>query len=60
MYGLWEGLKRIGKWCVISSVCWWVLVWSVGSWRAHRYLGIEELMPTADRWLAKWDLDGGR
>jgi len=60
MYAIWEGIKRLCRWCVIASVCWWTIVWMVGSWRAQRCLGYDDLIPTADRWLAALDAKEGR
>ncbi len=51
---VWDGVKRFVNWCVISSLCWWVLVWLIGSYQAGRVLGVDDLIPTADRWLAVW------
>jgi hypothetical protein len=51
MQTLWTGVKRFGNWCVISSLCWWLLVWVVGSWQAGRVLAVDDLIPTADKWL---------
>jgi hypothetical protein len=31
--------------------CMWLLLWSVGSWKAGRVLSLDEVMPAADRWL---------
>ena len=53
-----RGLKRFGKWCVISSLCWWALVWVVGSYQANRFLAVDDLIPTADKWLAVWAAKG--
>jgi hypothetical protein len=58
MQKLWLGIKRFGKWCVISSMCWWVLVWCIGSHQAGHVLGVDDLIPTADKWLASWAAKG--
>jgi hypothetical protein len=55
MYRLWEGLKGFAHVVLILSVCWWAIVWTVGSWQAQRFLGPDDLIPTADKWLASWD-----
>lgn len=54
----WKGLKRFGKWCLIVDLYWWLLVWSFGSYRIGRLLSIDELIPTADAWLASLDEKG--
>jgi hypothetical protein len=54
MKQLWSGLKWCGKWCVIWSLGWWLVVWVIGSCQAHCVLGIDDLIPTADRWMASW------
>jgi hypothetical protein len=58
MYGFWQGVKRFGKWCVISSICWWLLVWIAGSYQAGRILGSDDLIPTADKWMEGWAAEG--
>ena len=52
MYRLWEGLKSFVRGLVIFSVCWWLMVWAIGSWQTGRFLGLDDLMPTADRWMS--------
>lgn len=29
-------------------------VWAVGSYQAGRFLGLDDLIPAADRWLDLW------
>ena len=57
---VWDGVKRFGNWCVISSLCWWVLVWLIGSYQAHHVLTVDDLIPTADKWLDAWAAEEGR
>jgi hypothetical protein len=55
MRRFWVGFKRSINLVVIASLCWWLMVWIVGSFQEHRALSFDELIPTADKWLATWD-----
>lgn len=53
-----KDLKRFVKWCLIADLCWWLLVWIIGSYHTGRLLSIDDLIPTADAWLAPLDEKG--
>ena len=51
---IWESLKRIYDGYPILLVCFWVMVWAVGSYHSGRVLGLDDLIPTANKWLENW------
>ena len=55
-----RGLKRFANWCLILCACWWAFVWVVGSYQSRRVLGVDDLIPTADKWLDAWAAEEGR
>jgi hypothetical protein len=58
LYRMWHGVKAIFRAFMVACVCWWALVWLMGSYQAGRVLGVDDLIPTADRWLAVWAVKG--
>jgi hypothetical protein len=55
---MWHGAKAIFRAFMVACVCWWALVWLIGSYQAGRVLAVDDLIPTADRWLAVWAAKG--
>jgi len=49
-----EGVKKFCKGYAIFCACFWFMVWAVGSYQRGRVLGLDDLIPTADRWMAAW------
>jgi hypothetical protein len=53
----WQCLKTI--WMIYTrvmitlSIIFWVAVWTVGSYQAGQFLGPNDLIPTADKWIGK-------
>ncbi len=54
----WQRVKAVFRAYMVLLVCWWAVVWAVGSWQRGRVLGVDDLIPTADRWLAVWAVKG--
>jgi len=54
MRRFWEGVKKFCKGYAIFCACFWFMVWAVGSYQRGRVLGLDDLIPTADKWAAAW------
>ena len=54
MERLWKAVKESCRDYAIFCGCFWLMVWIVGSFHAGRTLRFNELIPTADRWIAWW------
>lgn len=51
-------LKRLDTAFLIFFFGFCFVVWVVGSYHAGRFLPLDDLIPTADRWLASWAAKG--
>jgi hypothetical protein len=53
----WDCLKAFWRFytrlMIILSIIFMLVVWTVGSYQAGQILGLDDLIPTADRWIGK-------
>jgi hypothetical protein len=45
-------IRRCVKGLAIYIVCYWLLVWVIGSFQAGRVLALDEVIPAEESWLA--------